>query len=51
MGSYIFNSESLWNKTSRDPPAAGFSDYDRSEELKRAFDNLNFENETISILE
>jgi hypothetical protein len=51
MGTYIFNSESLWNKTSRDAPAAGFSDYEWTDELRRAFDNLTFENETISILE
>jgi hypothetical protein len=47
MGTYIFNSESLWNKQTKDLPAAKESDdYYKSSELIQAWENIDFENET-----
>jgi hypothetical protein len=40
MGTYIFNSECLWAGTTRAAPALNDSDYDKTEELKRAFENI-----------
>jgi hypothetical protein len=51
MGTHIFNSESLWNKTTKAAPAAGLSDYDKTDDLRWAFESLQFENETIQMLD
>lgn len=51
MGTHIFNSESLWNKTTKAAPAAGASDYEKTRELSQAYENLLFESETIQMLE